>query len=471
MTINERFRFQSKSAPDEQERFIPIPGGGPYSLSAPPAELLQMYGSFIYGKRADANLIQLYHSIPEIYSPIDAIARRAVAADFQLKRLKDDQIVYDNKQWNALLDQANIFQSFQEFLYEAITYTYVIGKNYAYKNVPETLAQKFNNVVALWNLPGDQVLPQYNYSYKLYSATEMSDIIKYYQLWDGVNSGQFSVDLVQHTKSINLDWKDRKMQGKSPLLAADIAICNLIAVYEARNVIYTKRGALGAIVSAKEDAGGHVSMTAKEKKNVRNSFDEEYGLTRRRDLFPISDVPIDFVRFGMSIQELEPFVESKTDMAMIYGVINVPSVLMPGAEGNTFSNQRDASKSVYTDTAIPICQKWCKTMSRFLGLDQLGFYIYPDFTKIDVLQENKKDLADTDNKNAQTNESLWRNGAITLNQWCVRQNLEQVAGISLYDKTIYQMTPDEQAIVKTIMSLNKPASNVTGNNAAGQNPA
>lgn len=465
MTINERYR---KSWSDEQERFMPIPGGGPYSLSAPPAELLKMYGSFIYGKRADANLIALYHSIPEIYSPIHAIAWRAVAADFQLKRVKDDEVVYDNKQWNALFDKANIFQDFREWLYEAITYTYVIGKNYAYKNVPETLVRKFNNVVALWNLPGDQLRPVYNYSVKLYTATEMSDIIQYYQLYDGLNNGQYPVDLIEHTKSINLDWKDRKMQGKSPLLAADIALCNLIAVYEARNVIYTKRGALGAIVSAKEDASGAIAMTSKEKKGVREAFNDEFGLTGRKDLYPISDVPIDFIRFGMSIQELEPHVESKADMAMIYGVLNVPTVLAPTAEGSTFSNQNDASKSLYTDVAIPICKKWVAMITRFLGLDQLGQYIHADFSKIDVLQVNKKDLATTDNTNAQTNESLFRNGIITMNQWAVRQGVEQVKGVSLYDKRIFEMTPEELAIVKIILQLNSKPANVPGNNATGQ---
>ena len=85
-----------------------------------------------------------------------------------------------------------------------------------------------------------------------------------------------------------------------------------------------------------------------------------------------------------------------------------------------------------------------------------------------MLQENKKALADTDQKNAITNESLFRNGIITLNQWAVRQGLEQLSGVPLYDKTIYQMNEQEQAIVKNIMSLNKPAGNGNGSNSTGQ---
>ena len=282
-------------------------------------------------------------------------------------------------------------QTFREMWYEAVTYKYVCGKNYTYKNVPATLKIKIDNIAAIWNLPADRILPVYDYSIKLFSATKISDVIQNYRLFDGVNTAEFPTDLILHSKSINLDWIDRRMRGKSPLLAADIAICNLIAVYEARNVIYTKRGALGAIVSAKEDATGPVAMTPKEKRGIRDSFNGEFGLTGKRDLFPIFDTPASFIQFGMSIKDLQPFDESLADMAAIYSVLNVPWNLAPQSKGVTFDNLNTAMRSIYTNVAIPEATTWMESLTRFFGLDVAGYYLFADFSSIHELQENKKE--------------------------------------------------------------------------------
>lgn len=459
MTINERFATQKKSDPGDPERFIPMNaiGSGSYSLTQPPRDLLRLYGEFIYGSRSDQNLITLYHTIPEIYSPIDAIARRVVSADFQLRRRSDNEVVTDNKAWNNLYQNPNPLQSFRELLYEAVTYKYVCGKNYTYKNVPETLKVKIDNIAALWNLPADRILPVYDYSVKLFSATKIEDIIKYYQLFDGVNTNQFPTPLVLHSKTINLDWVDRRMRGKSPLLAADIAICNLIAVYEARNVIYTKRGALGAIVSKKEDESGAVAMTPKEKQRIRDDFNGEFGLTGKKDLYPISSVPIEFVQFGMSIKDLQPFDEARTDMAAIYNVLNVPFDLAPQDEGTTFDNLNNAMKSIYTNTVIPETAYWMEAMTRFLGLDQLGLYVFADFSKIHELQDNKKEEAQVNASNAGTYKNLFLAGICTMNQWSIKMGFPQSKN-PLYDILIYDMTPEQLSQVVAISAINKAPS-------------
>lgn len=471
MTLNDRYALQQKSSPGETERFMPMNavGSGTYSLIAPPKELLQMYGHYLYGNRSDANLITLYHSIPEIYSPIDAIARRVVSADIQLKRIKDDEVVYDYKPWNDLYTAPNCMQTFKEWLYEAVTYKYVIGKNYAYRNVPETLKAKFENIVALWNLPGDRVLPVYNYAVKLFQAVKISDVISKYELFDGINTGEYTTDSILHSKSINLDWVDRRLRGKSPLLAADIALCNLIAVYEARNVIYTKRGALGAIVSKKEDESGPVAMGSGDKKKVRDAFNEEYGVTGRRDLFPISEVPIEFVQFGMSIQELMPFEEATACMAAVYSVLNVPFDLAPNPKGSTFSNQAGSMRSIYTNVAIPEANTWMEGTTRFLGLDKIGYYLFADFSKIHELQENKKEQAQVESSNSVTYKNLFLNGIITLNQWAIKSGFDQSTN-PLYDIKIYDMSPEQLVQITTIIKLNTTMPAPATGNVGTTNP-
>ena len=51
-----------------------------------------------------------------------------------------------------------------------------------------------------------------------------------------------------------------KFMGRSRLDSQKYTVSNIIAVYEARNAIYVKRGALGLIVNQKKDADGTVAM-------------------------------------------------------------------------------------------------------------------------------------------------------------------------------------------------------------------
>lgn len=454
MTVNDRYQLQAKSFPDEQERFFPMgaAGSGSYSLTAPPRDLLRLYGEFIYGHRSDQNLITLYHTIPEIYSAVDQIARRVVSATFQLKTVKDDEIIADNKAWNQMLATPNPLQNFKELLYEAVTYKIVTGKNYLYKNIPATMAKRSENIAALWNLPADRIQPVYDYSIKLFSATTITDIIQRYDLFDGVNTAQYDPTLILHTKTLNLDWVDRRLRGKSALLAADIAICNLIAVYEARNVIYTKKGALGAIVGVKEDASGPVPLTPGEKTKIRNATNGEFGLTGRRDTYMISEVPLQYVSFGSTIKDLEPFKESRADMAAIYAVLNVPFDLAPQDDGTTFDNLNNAMKQVYTNNAIPEANSWTQSLTPWLGFDKVGAYIYADFSKINELQENKKEAAQVDSSATITNKTLFLSGVVTLNQWMARQSLP-LSKNPLYDILIYDMTPEQLDQVSTITKL------------------
>ncbi len=94
---------------------------------------------------------------------------------------------------------------------------------------------------------------------------------------------------------------------------------NLIAVYEARNVIYVKRGGLGFIVSKKTDATGSIALTDDEKEQLLKQNFEKYGVRKGQVPYGISDADIDFVRTNLSIAELQPFEETLADAINIAG--------------------------------------------------------------------------------------------------------------------------------------------------------
>ena len=64
------------------------------------------------------------------------------------------------------------------------------------------------------------------------------------------------------------------------------------------------------LISKKYDADGSLPLTDKEKRNIRKEWNDNYGLTNDRSQMSIVDVPTEFVRINMSIQELMPFEET-----------------------------------------------------------------------------------------------------------------------------------------------------------------
>ena len=52
---------------------------------------------------AGSNYLTLFSTIPEVFFPIDYIASRIAGANFQLKKTKDDSIVWANKRMNGIL--------------------------------------------------------------------------------------------------------------------------------------------------------------------------------------------------------------------------------------------------------------------------------------------------------------------------------------------------------------------------------
>jgi HK97 family phage portal protein len=420
------------------------------------------YRGLVDGPNSSSNFVELFHCVPEIFAPIHAIASRIANADFQLRRTFNDQVQYKDADWNRLFNTPNPLQHFRELIYEAVVYEYVTGNEYMLFNTPSAVGYKYQNVSSIWNLPADKIEPVKNSSLKLFTATTIEDLVSKYKLDD---KNLYEPKDVLHIRAINLDWEQRKIKGKSPLLSAKKAIANLIAVYEARNVIYTKRGALGFIVSRKSDESGMQSLTAKEKDGIYNEFNGNYGITNNRTPIGITEAPIDYVKVGATISELQPFEETLADAMAIYSALQVPRELMPMKDGATFENQKQADRGFYQNVIMPKAANMMQSLTNKLGLNEAKLYLHASFDHIDVLQENKKEKAEVDKTNTETYRQRFINGVCSLNDWVVSTGNEKVTAIPLYDKRVYEMEPEELAKVKEVLSMKtmaQPNTNADG---------
>lgn len=410
------------------------------------------------GSYTNTNLINLFGSVPEIYSPINEIASRAQTARYIVKDIKTDEPIYTNEWMNRILERPNPFQNFGELMYEALCYEIVTGEEYMLFNQPRSVKRvDYKNVSSIYNLPSNLVTPytgEYGEKVKLWSATTVKDVIKRFILEKGTeNEQEFDTEKVMYRRMTNLDWKGRKIDGRSPLLSAEKAIKNLIAVYEARGIIYLRRGSLGMWVSRKKDDSGMVALTSREKKNAAEDMSKDFGIVGKDKMpFGITGSPIDFVKSSMTISELQPFEETYADAAAIYGVLRVPFELAPKRDKVTIGSQQTAERTLYHNVVIPIVRSYCQSLTTQLNLKEAGLYLDADFTQVDILQENKKDKATVDNINTKTMYRQFLAGVKTLNQWLAYNDDEQSTN-PLYDKLIYDMTPAELAKVTEICTL------------------
>lgn len=423
-------------------------------------QVLSMLDRLIHPSVVGNNFIEMFNTIPEVFWPIDFIAKRISEAHFDLKRVKDDSLVWCNRLGaDTILKQPNPIMTWREIVYQHFVYKLATGNAFFRAAMPENItadAIKFQWCSNYWSLPAHliQVKPmEYSYGVPMFGIASIEELIKGYTLDLGAYSG-LTIPYYQI-------WHDRDgipelirgngyLKAPSRLLAVKKPIANLIAVYEARNVIYLKRGALGFVVAQKVDETGTVALEPKEKEELREQINSKYGVGEGQSPWAITDIPVNFIRTNLSIQELQPFDETLEDAIKIASVFGIPSVLVPRKDQSTFSNQDTAEKSVYTSVIIPAAKRFCEALTTFLGLDQKGLYLDCDFSDVACLQVGIKESEEVKKLVNERCLSQFNNGIISINDWRSQIHEDALEG-EIFDKTKFEMTPDEIAKVDSVI--------------------
>ena len=441
-------------------------------------QIMSMLDGVIHPTVVGNNFIELFKTIPEVFWPIDFIAKRISEAHFDLKRTKDDSLVWCNRLGaDAILKQPNPIMTWREIVYQHFVYKMTTGNAFFRAAMPESItadAIKFQWCSNYWSLPAHlvQVKPmEYSYGVPMFGIAKIEELIKGYTLDLGPYSG-LTIPYCQI-------WHDRDgipelikgngyLKANSRLLSVKKPIANLIAVYEARNVIYLKRGALGFIVAQKEDPTGTVALEPAEKDELRKQVESKYGIGEGKSPWAVTDIPVNFVRTNLSISELQPFDETLEDAIKIASVFGIPSVLVPRKDQSTFSNQDTAEKSVYTSVIIPAAKRFCEALSSFLGLEQKGLYIDCDFSDVACLQTGLKEGEEVKKLVNERCLTQFNNGLISINDWRAQIHEDSLEG-EIFDKVKFEMTPEEIAKVDSVIKGQSPQIQINTGQAGNNN--
>ena len=446
--------FRTKSA-------TPVEESAPTTSTVNTDRVIQIMREVAQPYVANANFVQLCNSVPEVAWPVNFIASRAAGAKYVLRRFKDDSIVWQNKEINQMLVKPNAFETWYETLWKHYAYKLVTGNSY----IKAAMSDTFVGAKTLYKwcdrfvcLEAPYVKIEYIQPMgDIYGVSDIEDVVKcYYHDIGSYMRKPIDPRVVFHDSDDTLGFcYGDPLKAKSRLLAVLKAISNLIAVYEARNVIYVKRGGLGWLVSDAHDEMGTRSLNKEEKKQILDQANEMYGLEKGKYPYGISDVKLSFIRTNLSISDLQPFDETLADAVTIAGAFGIPPVLIPRKDQSTYQNMSTAEKAVYTSVIIPMVQRFCSEFTHFLGLDQDGLYLDADFSSVDCLQEGKREEQEVHKLVTDRCKVEFESVIITLNDWRAQQGYERVND-DLYDKLVSDMTPEEIERIKNFSNPKNP---------------
>lgn len=390
---------------------------------------------------SELSYLRAFLHVPEVFAVYDAIASRAMNGRYYIRRKSDGaDVTHSKTHLKKLLEQPNPFTKGDDFRYTMIIYKLVCGNRYTYKKISPFLNESvYTSVASLWQLrPWETEIELKRTRPNLFDCKSTGDFVENYITYEDGRRLELKPMYVKHDTDIaitaeSLEGTGDQLKGISSMRAAEYPISNLCAVYEARNIIYVKRGPLGAIISRRKDNSGTVALTPKEKAQLRQDLNAVYGVTGGRSpVAVVAGEDLDYVKFGSNIAELLPFEETRASMYAIAMTQGVPRSVLPSEKGSTFSNQKDEERGLYTNRVIPEAQELCDVYNELLGLTNEPFEVAVSFDHVEVMQENRKDAAAAEKTETETAILKYEKGAITKNEMRVEMGEKPVPGEDYY---------------------------------------
>lgn len=428
-----RFSFGNPSSWFNNVFFAERGGDFIYSLTNPG---LPDFKSVFNDGYSEANMMLLFQIIPEFFFPVNAIAGRVKQGDYKLID-KDGKVVTDNNLWNKMLNDGPNWQySFDDFIWHAVADRLVTGNRYGYAYTPSTLKLKHANIEALWLLPPHYTYPHMNPVRPSYlTTTKASEYVQYYQYTGGGDTmSQIPTDRVIHDIWMKMGDASDIITGKgiSPFKAGEKPMSNIAAGYVARNAIFVKGGPMGAIVSAARDDAGTVAWTPEQKEEVIKDINTRYGFGAGQSPFAVTNQPLDYIKMGSTIKELEPFRENEASAAALCGIVGVPVALMPKGTDAKYSNLDISERNLYENVIFAEAESICKFLQRLGRFDELGYTIVVSFDHVTCLQDDALKFAQAYKSKVDASMQLYKDGLITYNEMRVDIGKEPIDGGDKY---------------------------------------
>lgn len=207
----------------------------------------------------------------------------------------------------------------------------------------------------------------------------------------GTTEPKFRKEDVIHLKYANLG--DDTLYGMSPLKAGSMVLTKSNDAHTSEVRSFQNMGAVGILSENSKE--GRDSMTQEQASFIKTWWQSNYGGPENKGKIHITSQDLKWINLGLSPVDLNIMESLKLSFRQLCNLYQFPSQLLNDNEHATYNNMREAKKALYTDVIIPEIQSLRDELNRAL-VPAYGdnLYLDVDVSGIDVLQDNKKELAD-----------------------------------------------------------------------------
>lgn len=355
-----------------------------------------------------------YNNCPAVNAIINKKVRAFTNGRWKIVNANGDVVTAGYKPLSLLLQQPNPTQTWVEFVAQAKVYEQAFGEVYILPVTP--VGFKKDATKALWVVPNWIVTE--NITGKVFGQSELSGIIKSYTLAFGGYSTEVPAENMLRIRDISVFVSDRPEQilhAQSRLYPLSYPVNNIIAAYQARNVLITRKGAIGILSNDGKDVGGTIPLKPKEKSELQSDF-QAYGLSSEQWQVIVTNASLKWQAMSFPTKDLMLFEEIMDDTRQIADAYDYPMYLLGFKEGSTFSNVAEAKKTLYQDAIIPESNSFAEAFTRFFELPD-GIRLAVSFDHLEIFQRSRKDIADAIRLLNQGMLSAYQNKIITREEW------------------------------------------------------
>lgn len=344
---------------------------------------------------SDADAYKLAGSLPEIFFPIDFIADACASLKYNIVDKNTLEVVeLRNSNLQRLLLKPNPFEKFSDLVYNGVFSKYSDGNSYDYTKIPDSYKKPTIDIITnIWTLSPDVTKPIYKEEIQNpFGIKSTSELIKHY------NTHFFykqSIDPL-YINHYTLNQIQKNGKGKSPLSVVEKNIDNLIQVYSARYNVYAKNMNGGILSKEKTNSNGiEAVVDAPTRDSILADLKNRNGLTGDKNFIGVSSVPLKFTKTVASISELQPFDETEADAVAIASIFGLDADLVPKRNPSKFANKIDGERKLWQTVIKSNAIERGEELSRAFYLPE-NLVFYPDFSQVEILQEDKKTSFEAD---------------------------------------------------------------------------
>jgi hypothetical protein len=360
------------------------------------SDFLQSSPNFL-GINGNDTYLQWYFQTPQLRSIVDYKVNSYLNGKLTLL---DGEDVVETDPLLDLFESPNPFMSGLEFWETIYKHLEIFEIAYIYKLVPTGFKNTSKNVKRLFPLPANVVSPKVKYGAKLTSISDLKEFVEHYDVSIGGVTYQIAPEnmWVIQKSSLRLD-NENILTPNNRLDSCRWAISNIQVANEAKNVILTKRGALGIFSNgAKNEMSQTLGFDSEDEAKFQEKL-RQHGLLHSKDQFMLTNLSLDYNQINLPIKNLELNDGLDYEQKVIADVFNFDLLLLNQIKGSTFSNKKEAQKGFYQNVIIPGTNLLAESIKKEFKTE---YAIKFDFSQLPILQEDKLKLTQQRNLQTQT---------------------------------------------------------------------